>query len=345
MDGPDLSICIPTFNRSASVSSLVVRILAGAPGPIEVVVLDNGSSDDTLARLRKIDDLRLRIHFNTTNRGVLYNILHVLERASGRHAVLLLDKDEMDPEAVDAFRRFLVKHPLVSCGYCEYDSARIEQAIIYRQGAEALAHVAYTGHHPTGYFFDMAHLRAIDFIRRFSDFDFVGHFPFDFMFAELGLVGDAAVYHSPLFRPESIQEAAAHKSIGTNAAREDAFFSPIGRLKTAVSFARHIATLPIPVAQQELLVAERFLTGLLAATLGFRHVMASPQLCIHYHIRSRAVGTMELVRLALTFYRRFLIEAIRGDGQGKSARLARFHAHVLALIGRRLRKRWERPTS
>src|SRR3954469_3600195 len=102
---PDLSICIPTFNRSESVASLAARILAGEPGPIEIVILDNGSIDDTVTRLQRIDDPRLRIHCNGTNRGVLYNVLNVFERARGRHAVLLLDKDDVDPAAIDAFRR------------------------------------------------------------------------------------------------------------------------------------------------------------------------------------------------------------------------------------------------
>lgn len=339
MDRPDLSICIPTYNRSESVASLVSCILARDIAGLEVVVLDNGSTDDTAARLRALHDPRLSLHFNGENRGVLYNLLQVLERSRGRHSVLLLDKDQIDPAAIDSFRRFLVTHPGVGCGYCEYRSTWPDEAVIYQRGMEALRRVAYLGHHPTGYFFDMALLRSIDFTRRFGDFEFVGHFPFDFMFAELCLRADAGVYHAPIFEPERAGCAAKRKSIGTNAAKEDAFFSPRGRLKTAIHFSHHIETLPVQAAEKEKLAFERFLAGLSAATRGYRQVMASPELCAHYHIASRRVGHRELLLIALGFYRRFLAEAVTHVRSGSGMRTARFHGRLVTLLLQRLHLR------
>ena len=79
-----LSFCIPTYNRSVEVGALVRRVLQCPAADIEVLVLDNGSTDDTLKRLAQIDDPRLSIYSNGHNRGVLFNVVNVLLRGRGQ---------------------------------------------------------------------------------------------------------------------------------------------------------------------------------------------------------------------------------------------------------------------
>lgn len=310
MNDFDLSLCIPTYNRAASVVPLVQKILDADLARVEVVVLDNGSNDDTLSRLRAIAHPRLAIHSNGFNRGVIFNVLNVLDHGRGRFGALLLDKDDLDPAGLNAFRQFLVSEPNLACGYCPYASAGIHASKRFLRGREALDNIAYLGHHPTGYYFNLALLRSLDFTQRFSDFEFVGHFPFDFIFAELSLLGDAAVYGRPLFSPESHANAALTKSIGTNASAEDAFFSPRGRMKTAINFSRHIQTLPITQAHKNALLVERFVRGVGDATLGYRAIMQSAALCAHYHIAPRHVNVAEMLSIAKEFYRCFRREAL-----------------------------------
>jgi hypothetical protein len=328
----DLSFCIPTYNRIASLLPLVRKILACDSPRIEVVVLDNASTDSTLQALRSISDSRLKVHANGVNRGVLFNILHVLDKAQGRHAVLLLDKDDVDPAAIPGFQAFLAREPGLACGYCEYGSDLPEEAVVFDHGMPALRRIAYSGHHPTGYFFDTARLRAVDYLARFSDFDVVGHFPFDFIFAELLIQGRGAIYHRRLFTPEPEAKAAQHKSIGTNAAREDAFFSPPGRLKTAVGFARHIGSLPLRAEEKKALVVDRFLQGLVASTVDYRALMSNAALCAHYHIATRRIGLPELAATAFSFHRGFVGQAVSGATTG-DARLPKLKFH-LAVVQR-----------
>ncbi len=230
-----LSFCIPTYNRSATVVTLVRRVLQCPAPDIEVVVLNNGSTDDTLDRLAEVQDPRLSVHSNGINRGVIFNLLQVMLKSRGRHSALLLDKDSIDPTLIELFRDFLEReHP--ACGFSEYHAPADRAPEVAQTGVPALLRVGYTGHHPTGYFFRSDLLHTLRIAERFSDYEFVGHFPFDFVLAECSLRGPAAVYHPPLFAPESLSSAAATKSFGTNAAKEDAFFSPMGRLKMAINF-------------------------------------------------------------------------------------------------------------
>lgn len=336
--GITLSICIPTYNRVDMVYRLVLRILECSARDIEVVVLDNGSTDETIARLQAIDDERLAIHGNGTNRGVLFNVLHVLLKARGDHCVLLLDKDDVDPNRIVAFKEFLSRQR-PACGYCDYGSTPGRPTEVFARGFEALNRVAYSCRHPSGYFFASGLLRRLDIGARFVDADYVGHFCFEFIFAELTLAGCGAIYAAPVFAPESLQAAANQKSFGTNASTEDAFFSPNGRLKMVINFSRQIDTLPISKSQKSELIVERFMHGLLMATVGYRAIMASPELCRHYHIDRREVGTTELLKIGAQFYRGFVSSVLAPQGATAWLTHARFALLMCARNARRAVKK------
>ena len=58
---PELTVVIPTYNRAELVVRAVRSALDQTFADIEVVVVDDGSTDDTVERLARIDDRRLRV--------------------------------------------------------------------------------------------------------------------------------------------------------------------------------------------------------------------------------------------------------------------------------------------
>lgn len=334
----ELSFCIPTYNRAQSIYKLVTDILRCNDSNIEVVILDNGSTDETLSILRTIKDERLRVYSNGENKGVLYNILHALNKGWGKYVVFSTDKDHVDSNAISEFKSFLLRHPGLACGYCEYSSKAQIEFELYPKGFQAVEKIAYIGHHPTGYFFKNELLKSINITERFADYDFVGHFPFDFVFAELCLMGDGAIYHKSIFSPETANMAAKQKSFGTNANLEEAFFSPQGRLKMAINFSRHINTLPLVPQEMESLIIDRFMQGLAAATMGYKSIMRNNELCIHYHIASRDIGKKEMFTTGLNFYKKFLNGVIGISGNNLLAQ-TKFKLHVLIRLFQKLMRR------
>jgi glycosyltransferase involved in cell wall biosynthesis len=277
---------------------------------IEVVVLDNASTDGTLLRLAAIVDPRLKVYSNDTNMGVLFNVLNVLDKASGKFAVLQLDKDDVFPDLLPDFRIFLMSQRGLACGFCRYDITNADGARIYDAGLPSLKAIAFVCHHPTGYFFETNLLRQTQYLSRFSDFEKVGHFPLDFVFAEMLLRGRGAIYEPPVFAPEAQTEAALHKSLGTNAANEEAFFSPLGCLKTAIAFSRHIAKLPLTRSHKRSLLLKRYTKGWISATFGYRYIMSNDALCAHYHVATRRIRMVELLSTTHHFHNRFMHEAV-----------------------------------
>lgn len=94
---PEVSVAIPSYNHAAYIEAAVASVLdQGGPESgleLELVVVDDGSRDDSVERLRAIDDPRLRLEVQE-NRGA-----HAaLERAIGLctgDLVFILNSDDL----------------------------------------------------------------------------------------------------------------------------------------------------------------------------------------------------------------------------------------------------------
>ena len=69
MNPPRVSVVIPTFNRTRTIRNAVESVLAQSFSDIEVIVVDDGSTDDTLKVVDAIEDPRLRILKLESNMG------------------------------------------------------------------------------------------------------------------------------------------------------------------------------------------------------------------------------------------------------------------------------------
>ncbi|MGO2133654.1 MAG: TIGR04283 family arsenosugar biosynthesis glycosyltransferase [Halomonas sp.] len=93
-DTPKLSIIIPTLNEAATIESLLTRLPAKQTDAIEVVVVDGGSRDDTLARARPLVSkvlLQLPGRSRQMNAGAC--------EARGRHLLFLHADTHLPPDA------------------------------------------------------------------------------------------------------------------------------------------------------------------------------------------------------------------------------------------------------
>lgn len=93
---PLLSVVVPTYNRAALVPRAVRSILAGTEVALEVVVVDDGSADDTQAAVASVIDDRIR-YLRIAHRGVSAARNEGASFARGRWLAFLDSDDEVLP--------------------------------------------------------------------------------------------------------------------------------------------------------------------------------------------------------------------------------------------------------
>lgn len=331
MNNIELSFCIPTYNRAQIVYELVTEILLCRDSNIEVVVLDNGSTDNTLTILQGIQDKRLVVYSNGENKGGLYNVVHVINKARGKYIVFSTDKDHIHSEEITKFKSFLSQHYELACGYCTFNSTSEIDFELFPKGYQAIKNIGHKGRHPTGFFFNNELLKSIRHVEKFSDYKVVDMFPLDFVLAELCLMGNGAIYHKPICTLETGEMAAKHKSYNASGKSKEAFFSPEARLKLAINYTNHINTLLLVPKERDFLIVDIFIRGLAAATMGYKSILSNKDLCIHYDMDCRDVKTKELLSIGLSFYKNFVDETKPIWGSSFVNRL-KFKTYVFLIL-------------
>ncbi len=89
---PLVSVIIPTYNRSHLFEQAVTSVLQQTWNDLEILLVDDGSEDATLAQARRIKDPRLRI-LSQENKGVSAARNLGIAHAKGRY-IALLDSDD-----------------------------------------------------------------------------------------------------------------------------------------------------------------------------------------------------------------------------------------------------------
>lgn len=98
---PELSIVIPMYNEGLAIETTLrtaLEALAGAVGSLEIVCVDDGSRDDTVARVRALAsaDPRIRLIELSRNFGKEGALAAGLDHARAR-AVVIMDADLQHP--------------------------------------------------------------------------------------------------------------------------------------------------------------------------------------------------------------------------------------------------------
>jgi len=93
-DPPLVSVVLTTFNRSALVSPAIESVLRQTAGDLELIVVDDCSTDDTRDVVGRVADPRLSLVRHEVNLGLAAARNSGVERARGRFVCFLDDDDE-----------------------------------------------------------------------------------------------------------------------------------------------------------------------------------------------------------------------------------------------------------
>jgi glycosyltransferase involved in cell wall biosynthesis len=146
-----LSICIPTYNRKKCVCALVNSIIeSGLLSKIDLIVIDDGSSDNTYAELQKLkypSDVNARIIYQK-NKGLANTLLSFFLECETEYLMVVADDDVILAEGIRGLINFLnEKNPdfvsprwLASNGVCTDRGRTIAEKIDLKNLHQAADH-------------------------------------------------------------------------------------------------------------------------------------------------------------------------------------------------------------
>ena len=122
---PLISIVIPTFNSAAFISKTVESALAQTYPHIEIVAVDDGSSDNTVPILRQLGD-KVRV-FTQANAGAATARNHGIAQSRGDFVAFLDADDYWHPAKLDAQMRHLSACAGCRAVYCAWAEWRCDR--------------------------------------------------------------------------------------------------------------------------------------------------------------------------------------------------------------------------
>ncbi|MFC6224879.1 glycosyltransferase family 2 protein [Hymenobacter artigasi] len=145
---PYFSIVVPCYNRHEILPATVAAILQQQDGDFELLLVDDGSQDQTLAVAQELAlcDARIRV-FTQPNaeRGAARN--YGLHQARGRYVNYFDCDDKMYPHHLRVIREFLARNGEVELLHTEYDVITADGKVVGRPAyplrvstSEALLH-------------------------------------------------------------------------------------------------------------------------------------------------------------------------------------------------------------
>lgn len=117
MAAPLISVVLPTYNGAATLAAAVRSILRQPLRDLELIVIDDGSTDDSFAVAQRLADPRVRLYRNERNMGASRTRNRGIELARGVFIAPMDADDVCRPRRLELTWRYLAAHPEVgACG-------------------------------------------------------------------------------------------------------------------------------------------------------------------------------------------------------------------------------------
>ena len=121
MDKAAVSVVLPVFNGEKYLSASLDSVLSQDYKDFELIVWDDGSTDNTVKMLASYDDARIRLFNSASNLGLFRTLNLAIDKAYGEYIRLWSYDDMMKPHCLETEINFHMQHPEIGMSYCACD--------------------------------------------------------------------------------------------------------------------------------------------------------------------------------------------------------------------------------
>ena len=114
---PLISVILPVYNGMAYLSLSVESVLKQDLQNFELLIIDDVSNDGSYEYLQALQDNRIKLFRNETNKGLFYNLNFLIGQSSSGLIKLWAQDDIMYPHCLTGFVNFHQKHPKLGFSY------------------------------------------------------------------------------------------------------------------------------------------------------------------------------------------------------------------------------------
>ena len=115
-----ISVVIPLYNKEQSIAATLQTVLNQTFSDYEIVIVNDGSTDNSVAEVEKVHDSRIRL-IHQPNAGVSAARNRGIEEAKGDLIAFLDADDEWKPEYLATQYSLYLKYPDCSVFACNYE--------------------------------------------------------------------------------------------------------------------------------------------------------------------------------------------------------------------------------
>ncbi len=126
---PTISVVIPVYNGAKTIRETIASVLAQSFEDLEVLVINDGSTDETGEIVQRIADPRLKL-LNYPNAGLAASRNRGIHRAKGEY-ISFIDADDLwTPDKLAAQYQALQEHPQAQVAYSWTDWIDLDDRLI-----------------------------------------------------------------------------------------------------------------------------------------------------------------------------------------------------------------------
>ncbi len=108
---PAITVLLPVYNGAGYLKDAVTSVLGQSFRDFELLIIDDGSTDETPSIIERFDDQRVRYVRHELNRRLIATLNEGLAMAKGKYVARMDADDVCHPKRLEMQERFLEAHP------------------------------------------------------------------------------------------------------------------------------------------------------------------------------------------------------------------------------------------